>query len=73
MSEGQDWNWGYLTVRSHVRGEGTGLGRGGESLYIEVQVCRGLGLGWGGGPCMVRSNASWVMVTWDLRYGQNDR
>ena len=24
--------------------------------------------GWGqagGGPCMVRSNASWVMVTWD--------
>ena len=30
----------------------------------------GLGLG-SGGSCMVRSNASWVMVTWDCR-GQND-
>ena len=32
---------------------------------------RGLGLG-PGGPYMVRSNASWIMVTWDP-CGQNDR
>ena len=34
---------------------------GGRSLYSEVP-CLG---GWGKGACTVRSNASWVMVTWD--------
>ena len=47
MSEGQDWDWGSLTLRSHVGRESRAGGGAPVHLYIEVHVWRGLGLGWG--------------------------
>ena len=47
-------------VRSHVWARAGARG----SLYSEVPCLSGIRAGTGG-PCMVRSNASWVMVAWD--------
>ena len=54
---GQGWGWCPCTVRFHVQRWRLGLELSG-SLYSEVPCLDG-------GPCIVRSNASWVMVTWE--------
>ena len=37
-----------------------GQGWGGGTLPVQCSSMSGVG-----GPCMVRSNVSWIMVTWD--------
>ena len=54
---GQDQK-GLCTVRPYV----LGTGAWGGSVYSEVPC---LGAQGHGIPCTVRSNAPWVMVTWD--------
>ena len=75
------------TVRSYVQGSGVGHGslysevlcREGASLYSDVQCIMGNGhidppkTGADTWCLLVRSNASWVMVSWDPPTEQTDR
>ena len=54
------------------RGPCTGWLGGGESLYSEVQVEQ-VWTSLGGGTCIGRSDASWVIVTWDPPLWTNRR
>ena len=51
-----------------VQGGPMSGGGGAEGLYCEVP-CPGVG----GGPCILRFNVSFVMVTMDTPFEQNDR